>query len=190
MVLNFPSNPSINDTYSSGSGIQYVWDGVRWKAGQTSPYAPIDNPIFTGTVTLPGDPTTALEAATKQYVDANGGGGGGGASVSVSATAPTSPADGDLWWDTDSVSLYVYHDDGTSAQWMKPQRPQVCFCFCIVSSSTNPSEGDLWWLETTYPYVYYNDGTSSQWVETNSVRVTLSSTGGGVPCLCRNCRSL
>ena len=32
--------------------------------------APINNPTFTGTVTLAADPTLALHAATKQYVDA------------------------------------------------------------------------------------------------------------------------
>lgn len=31
--------------------------------------APINNPTFTGTVTLPGDPTVNFHAATKQYVD-------------------------------------------------------------------------------------------------------------------------
>lgn len=31
--------------------------------------APIASPTFTGTVTLPGDPASALQAATKQYVD-------------------------------------------------------------------------------------------------------------------------
>ena len=32
--------------------------------------APIASPTFTGTVTLPADPTTSLGAATKAYVDA------------------------------------------------------------------------------------------------------------------------
>ena len=32
-------------------------------------YAPINNPTFTGTVTLAADPASALQAATKQYVD-------------------------------------------------------------------------------------------------------------------------
>jgi hypothetical protein len=32
--------------------------------------APLNNPTFTGTVTLAADPTSALQAATKQYVDA------------------------------------------------------------------------------------------------------------------------
>lgn len=31
--------------------------------------APVNNPVFTGTVTLPADPTQDMEAATKQYVD-------------------------------------------------------------------------------------------------------------------------
>jgi hypothetical protein len=33
-------------------------------------YAPINNAVFTGTTTLAGDPASALQAATKQYVDA------------------------------------------------------------------------------------------------------------------------
>ncbi len=37
--------------------------------GVTEVYAPINNPIFTGSVTLPGTPLNPLEAATKQYVD-------------------------------------------------------------------------------------------------------------------------
>lgn len=32
-------------------------------------YAPLNNPVFTGSVTLPGTPVNPLEAATKQYVD-------------------------------------------------------------------------------------------------------------------------
>ena len=34
-----------------------------------STYAPVNNPAFTGTVTLPAAPTSDLEAATKKYVD-------------------------------------------------------------------------------------------------------------------------
>lgn|GEM_PF-1527705 len=37
---------------------------------QLNAKAPVNNPVFTGTVTLPADPTLALQAATKQYVDA------------------------------------------------------------------------------------------------------------------------
>ena len=36
----------------------------------------------------------------------------------VSATAPTSPSNGDLWYDSVNLKLYVYYNDGTSAQWV------------------------------------------------------------------------
>ena len=35
----------------------------------------------------------------------------GGGSISVSENAPGSPSDGDLWWDLDTASLYVYLED-------------------------------------------------------------------------------
>lgn len=47
-----------------------VGQGYLKSATASTTYAPINNPTFTGTVTLAGDPTSALHAATKQYVDA------------------------------------------------------------------------------------------------------------------------
>jgi hypothetical protein len=44
--------------------------------------------------------------------------GGGSASVATSDTPPVGPADGDLWFDTDDARLYIYYDDGSSAQWV------------------------------------------------------------------------
>lgn len=44
-------------------------DGAHVHPSDTS-RAPVNNPTFTGTVTLPRDPTTAFQAATKNYVDA------------------------------------------------------------------------------------------------------------------------
>jgi hypothetical protein len=41
-----------------------------------------------------------------------------GASVTVSETAPVSPAEGDLWLNSTEAKMYVYYDDGTSAQWV------------------------------------------------------------------------
>jgi hypothetical protein len=37
-------------------------------------------------------------------------GGGGGASVSISTVAPTSPGDGDLWYDSSDGNTYIYYD--------------------------------------------------------------------------------
>jgi hypothetical protein len=50
----------------------------------------------TGLVTLAGDPTSALQAATKQYVDANAGGGGGGSGAPTNASYLTLASDASL----------------------------------------------------------------------------------------------
>ena len=49
---------------------------------------------------------------------ATGGGGGGGASVTTSDTAPSTPADGDLWYDSVGGRLYVYYEDPNTSQWV------------------------------------------------------------------------
>lgn len=57
------------DTYGRVSGTTAVV-AADITALVGSIYAPINNPTFTGTVTLAADPASALQAATKQYVDA------------------------------------------------------------------------------------------------------------------------
>ena len=39
-------------------------------------------------------------------------------SATVSATAPSSPSNGDLWFDSVNLRMYVYFNDGNSAQWV------------------------------------------------------------------------
>ena len=46
-------------------------------------------------------------------------GGGGGASVTVSETAPSSPSEGDLWFDPSVLKTFVYYNDGTANQWVQ-----------------------------------------------------------------------
>jgi hypothetical protein len=50
---------------------------------------------------------------------ASGGAGGGGASVTTDDTAPSSPSDGDLWYDTHDGGMFVYYEDTDSAQWVE-----------------------------------------------------------------------
>ena len=64
-----------------GSEFQVIFEDVTNEEGESlqeqlenletelAAKAPINNPVFTGTVTLAADPTQDLEAATKQYVD-------------------------------------------------------------------------------------------------------------------------
>lgn len=42
----------------------------------------------------------------------------GSGSISINDAPPTNPLDGALWWDTVSGNLFIYYDDGTSAQWV------------------------------------------------------------------------
>jgi len=61
------ATPIVNGTAASGtSAIPSRQDHVH---GTDTSRAPIASPTFTGSVTLPGAPSSALEAATKQYVD-------------------------------------------------------------------------------------------------------------------------
>lgn len=53
-----------------------------------------------------------------------GAGGGGVSSVIISGTAPSSPSAGDLWWDSDIGTLFIYYNDGDSSQWVEAS-PQI-----------------------------------------------------------------
>ena len=39
--------------------------------------------------------------------------------TAISATAPSPASQGQLWWNSNNAVLYVYYDDGTSAQWVE-----------------------------------------------------------------------
>jgi len=56
---------------------------------------------------------------TQSIVDVTATSSGGGAAVTVSATAPGAPSEGDLWWDEDLGTMFIYYNDGDSAQWVQ-----------------------------------------------------------------------
>ena len=96
----------------------------------------------------------------------------GGASVTVSETAPSSPAEGDLWFDPSVLKTFVYYNDGSANQWVQSNPTGSggggSAGASVTASDTapsSPSAGDLWYKsDTNALYVYYNDGDSSQWV--------------------------
>ena len=61
--------------------------------------------------------------------------GGGGATVTTDDVAPTSPADGDLWWKSDEGRLKVYYADGDSNQWIDASPPLAPTNITLNSSS-------------------------------------------------------
>ena len=42
----------------------------------------------------------------------------GGSAIATGAVPPSSPAMGQLWWDTIGGQLYIYYNDGNSSQWV------------------------------------------------------------------------
>jgi hypothetical protein len=73
--LDFPASPAIGDTYPNPPVTgqpTYQWDGVTWlsKFALGKEYVPLDgSAAMTGLLTLSGDPTAPMHAATKSYVD-------------------------------------------------------------------------------------------------------------------------
>lgn len=53
-------------TNEEGQGLKEQLEEIKTDLAEK---APVNNPVFTGTVTLPADPSGNMEAATKQYVD-------------------------------------------------------------------------------------------------------------------------
>ena len=88
--------------------------------------------------------------------------------VTTSDSAPSGPADGDLWYDTDYGGMFVYYADGTSNQWVEVVGTQGAQGTLKTSDSapSNPSDGDLWYdTDDGGLFIYYADGSSNQWVE-------------------------
>jgi len=80
-----------------------------------------DSPSNGDTHTV-GDITWTYNTSKTRWTS-SGAGGGGGSSVTVSDTAPTSPSDGDQWFNSTSLKMFVYYADGSSSQWV-PASPQ------------------------------------------------------------------
>lgn len=72
MAFDFPNAPTLNQIVVMPDGTQRVWDGSKWKAAGLAPgpYLPLSGGQLQGPLVLQADPTTALGASTKQYVDA------------------------------------------------------------------------------------------------------------------------
>ena len=80
-----------------------------------------DSPSNGDTHTV-GDITWTYNTSKTRWTSSSAGS-SGGSSVTVSDTAPTSPSDGDQWFNSTSLKMFVYYADGSSSQWV-PASPQ------------------------------------------------------------------
>ena len=76
-----------------------------------------------------------------------------------------------LWFDSSIASLFIWYDDGDTAQWVDVYAGAVSGLEIPppVTVGANPPsgavEGDLWWdTNKGELYVYYTDSDSEQWV--------------------------
>lgn len=95
MPIDFPSSPSTNQTYTYGSQT-WVYDGAVWNLVPPTVVGP----------TGPAGPTGPSTSPTTQ----TGPTGPPGRASTVGTTGPTAPEQGDLWYDTDDGTLFVYYN--------------------------------------------------------------------------------
>lgn len=188
-----------NDRIKFEAGGKVVW-GSGTSAGDVNLYRDAADRLKTDdafqsdggiiTVTTAGTPTLSLPDGalaidtTNNLLYIRTGGvweiaSGGGASVTTSDAAPSAPDDGDLWYETDTGSMFVYYDDGTSQQWVEVGTAGVIAMTTQSTAPSSPSNGDLWFdTDDSKAYVYYDDGSSQQWIEVGAAAA--SGTDGAV----------
>jgi hypothetical protein len=81
-AIDFPATPQVNDTHTVGNRV-WKWNGTTWDALRTTiPYA------------------TGVTGATGQD----------GQFSIAATTAPSSPEEGDAWYDSASGDIFIYYD--------------------------------------------------------------------------------
>ena len=72
----------------------------------------------------------------------------GGANVDTSDTPPTSPSDGDLWWNSNNGELHIYYEDTNSSQWVEANggggSGSGSTTFTGLTDTPNTHDNDKW----------------------------------------------
>ncbi len=119
MALNFPSNPSVNDTYSFNNKT-WLYNGQGWILATSGSI----NAIPIGNVTPASGNFTTVGATgnitTDLYFIGNGSQLSGitaSGMLTVSNAAPVGAAQGDVWISANTGVQYVYFTSGGNSQW-------------------------------------------------------------------------
>jgi hypothetical protein len=125
-----------NGTIQAIAGTQSNFFGTV-NVGGTLIVSDTPNDILTlaagSNIVLTADPIT--DTITISATGASGNGGNGGASVTTSDTAPLAPGNGDLWWNTDQLKMFIYYNDGSSAQWIETAPSYIYSLADIIASA-------------------------------------------------------
>jgi uncharacterized protein YuzE len=192
-----PSSPTDGETwFDTDSGGLYIWveesGSGQWietgSAGTTLDVDGVDSIRFAV------DDSTSTAVRTSETLSILGGNNietsitpegeirisSTGSSVITDDTAPSSPSDGDLWYDTDSGGFYVRVVEGASANWVEvgssgSRGPQI---FTQDDSPSVSANGDLWYdTDAGALYIRIVEGSNAVWIETSG---TGQSGGGGI----------
>ena len=119
-----------------------------------------DSPANGTTQTVGGITYTYNSSKGYWTAASSGGGGGGGASVTTSDTAPSSPSDGDLWFDSSVAKTYVYYNDGSSSQWIQ-LNPSGGSDGADGADGTGAGESPIIYTEPATSHSLNNNGSTS-----------------------------
>ncbi len=144
-TLNFPTSPSLNDTYSFGTKT-WIWNGAAWQLNSTGAInnIPVGNvtPSTGAFTTLAANSTiSAVGNITGSYFIGNGsqltGIASGGITWTTQANAaPSSPAPGDFWFDAYTGVKYQYTNDGTGNVWVDQSFPTSFSTLAVAGNAT------------------------------------------------------
>ena len=110
-------------TGSTGSAGPQGAQGVQGATGSTGSAGPQGNQGVQGAAGSTGP--QGVQGAT------------GSVAATVSDNAPSSPSNGNLWWESDTGRLKVYYNDGDSAQWVDTSSGFLSgFSTSIISANT------------------------------------------------------
>ena len=195
-----PSSPTDGETwFDTDSGALYIWveesGNGQWietgSAGSTLDAESVTSFRFgdddTDTTTVSQGETLSILGGQGIATDITGDGeitiSSTGATVVTDDTAPTSPVDGDLWYDTDSGSFYVNVVESGSANWIEVGSSgsggnQI---YTQDDSPSTPTDGDLWWdTDAGALYIYVVESGVGNWIETAG---SGQAGGGGITSL-------
>jgi hypothetical protein len=89
--------------------------------------------------------------------------------VIVDDLAPIAPINGALWWESDTGIMWMWYNDGDTAQWVQVNGLGAGGGASVTTDPeppSNPKDGDLWWeSDAGMMWVYFDDGDSQQWVQ-------------------------
>jgi uncharacterized protein YuzE len=183
-----PTSPVDGDTWldtDSGALYVYVVEGGygQWietgSAGSTLDVDGVDSIRFAA------DDSTSTAVATSETLSILGGQGietsvtgtgeirisSTGSSVTTSDDQPSNPNDGDLWYETDSGSLYVYVVESGNGNWIETGGGGGTSASVITQDDqpVSASDGNLWFdTDQGGLYVFVEENGVGSWIETGT----------------------